>query len=291
MKIINICLLVILFSFSFAQGQSKKDLIAELDQLKQELKSTKSELNESRKNERINITRLQSMETQMADLKENNAGLLANMGGFTKLSQQKSKNLEESLKTIKIKDGQLKMINEELTSGDSTKLATLTIFKNGLGSSLDQEVKLAIKQGAVYLTMTNDFLFGSDKSTSVTDGAKGTLGKIANVLNSKPDLDIVVEGNSNALNFPNNATDNWDLSSLQAAAVARVLQTEHTVDPKRMKVLGLGEYGSQSIETATRIMISPKFDEFYSMVKESMKNGGKEETTPVPVPAVPTSME
>ncbi len=275
MKITNICLIVALSISSFIAAQSKKDLIAELDQLKQELKGTKGELNESRRNERVNMTKLQSMEAQVTDLKESNASLLANMGGFTKLSEQKSKNLEESLKTIKIKDAQLKTINDALTSGDSTKLATLTLFKNGLGSSLDQEVKLAIKEGAVYLTMSNGLLFGSDKGIKLTDQAKGVLGKIANALNSKPDLHIVVEGNNNTINFPSNVKDNWDLSSLQASAVARALQTEFTVDPKRIKVLGLSEYGTQSIETSTRIMISPKFDEFYSLVKESMKNGAK----------------
>ena len=199
------------------------------------------------------------------------------MGGNIKENypEQKSKNLEESLKTIKIKDGQLKTINDALTSGDSTKLAVLTIFKNGLGSSLDQEVKLAITGGAVFLTMTNGFLFGDDKSTTISEGAKGALGKIANVLNAKPDIDIIIEGNSNAISLPSNAKDNWDLSSLQASAVARILQTEFTLEPKRIQVLGLSEYGSQSIDTSTRIMISPKFDEFYGLVKESMKNNSK----------------
>ncbi len=274
MKITNICLILTLSISSFIAAQSKKDLIAELSQLKQEFKTVQEALNESKKNERINSTRVQSMETQVADLKETNASLLKNMGGFTKLSEQKSKNLEESLKTIKIKDSQLKVINEALTQGDSTKLATLTLFKNGLGSSLGQEVQLAIKDGAVYLTMSNGLLFGDDKSTEVTEGAKSVLGKIANALNTKPDLHIVIEGNSNAITFPKNAKDNWDLSSLQSAAIARTLQTEFTVEPKRIKVLGLSEYGSQSVETSTRIMISPKFDEFYNLVKESMKNNG-----------------
>jgi|GEM_PF-1129968 len=275
MKSTIICLALALGMSSFVAAQSKKDLIAAMDQLKKELSTLKDELSESRKSDRINLTKVQSMETQVKDLKETNASLLANMGSFTQLSEQKSKNLERSLQTIKNKDRQLNTINDALTKGDSSKLATLTVFKNGLGSSVDSEVKLNIQKGAVYLTMANSFLFGDSKSIKISTTAKSLLGKIGNVLNAKPDLTIVVEGNSNELSFGGSAQDNWDLSSLQASAVARTLQTEFAVAPKRIEVLGKSEYGSSSIETSTRIMVSPKYDAFYAMVKESMKNSAK----------------
>ena len=121
-------------------------------------------------------------------------------------------------------------------------------------------------------------MFGDDdKSYTVQDKAKGILGKIATALKAKPGLKIIVEGNSNALNFKDKSiVDNWDLSAKQAASIVRILQKDFEVDPKRIDVLAKSEYGSESIETSTRIIIDPKFDEFYGLVKEQMKNGTKE---------------
>ncbi len=257
---------------SIINAQSKKDLLAEIDKLRSELNSTKDDLNVSRTNERISKTKVETMEIQVKTLEETNNSILSKMGGFTQLSQQKSKNLEQSLETIKNKDAQLNTVNTELTKADSTKLATVAIFKNGLGDSLDREAKLGIIDGAVYLIMENAFLFGQGSSVTIQENAKNVLSKIANVLNAKTDLDILIEGNSNELTFTNGLVDNWDLSCVQASAVARALQTEYAVDPKRIQVVGKSQYASDKIETYTRIMISPKFDEFFLTIKESMKN-------------------
>ncbi|MDY8137447.1 OmpA family protein [Aquimarina sp. 2201CG5-10] len=272
----NIILLAAVFvlTISSVQGQKKKDLLAEIDQLRQELKVTKGELNDSRQKEKSTLAQVQSMETQVKDLKETNASLLTNMSNFTQLSNQKAKNIQKSQEIIQAKDKQLNTINESISKSDSVKLAVLTVFKNSLGS----EGSIVFKNGEIYITVANTLLFGEDdKNTKVEDKAKGILGRIAKTLNDNPDIKITVEGNSNALKFDGKTMiDNWDLSTRQAAAIVRTLQTEFEVDPKRMNALGKSEYGSQSIETATRIIIDPKFDDFYVQIKETMKNASKD---------------
>ena len=269
----NILFVFLAFTMStYINAQSKKDLLAEVEKLRTELSTKSSEITELRTKESVSKSKVEALEVHMKELEDTNNSILSKMGSFTQLSQQKSKNLEQSLESIKKKDAQLDLINDELTKSDSVKLATLAVFKNGLGDSLDKEVKLGIIDGAVYLTMANSYLFGEGSNSTIQTNAKSPLSRIANVLNARTDLNIVVEGNSNELSFTNGLLDNWDLSSLQAAAVARVLQTEYSVDPKRIQLLGKSQYGSDSIETFTRIMISPKFDAFFLMVKESMKN-------------------
>ncbi|GAA4274943.1 OmpA family protein [Aquimarina gracilis] len=264
---------VLFISTASIQAQKKKDLLDEIDKLRKELKTTKAELSDSKKKEKATLTQVATMEAQVKDLKETNASLLSNMGSFTELSKKKAQNLEKSLESLQQKDKQLKSINDAISKGDSIKLATLTVVKQALGS----DAKIGVQNGAVILSIPNTVLFGeNDKSITLEDKAKGILGKLATALNSKPDLKIIVEGNSNALNFKDKTlNDNWDLSSRQAAVIVKTLQKEYKVDPKRMTVLGKSEYGSDSIETATRIIIDPKFDEFYGLVKENMKNASK----------------
>ncbi|MBQ4822445.1 OmpA family protein [Aquimarina sp. MMG016] len=273
MKKIIVFASVLLLTVSSIEAQKKKDLLTEIDKLRKELKETKGELAESRKNEKTSQAEVKTMETQVNDLKETNASLLKNMSSFTELSSQKAKNLETSLDAIKAKDKQLNTINDALSKSDSAKLKVLTLFKNSLGS----DGAIAFKNGEIYITLTNTLLFGeNDKNTKIEDKAKGVLGRIAKTLNDNKDIKITVEGNSNALKFDGkNLKDNWDLSAKQAASVVRALQKDHKVDPKRMQVSGKSEYGSESIETATRILIDPKFDEFYRVIKENMKNDTK----------------
>ncbi len=275
MKKIILLATVLLVSTTSVYAQKKKDLLDEISKLRQELKTTKGELNDSRKKEKATLTRIETMEMQVTDLKETNASLLTNMGNFTELSKKKAQNLESSLESLQEKDKQLKSINDAISKSDAEKLETLKVLKNSLG---DQANTIAIKNGSVLMTIANTLLFGeSDKNYVVDEKGKGILGKIANALNAKPDLKIIVEGNSNALNIKDpSISDNWDLSAKQAASVVRALQNDFKVDPKRMEILGKSEYGSSSIETSTRIIIDAKFNEFYGLVKENMKNGSKE---------------
>ncbi|TPN85226.1 OmpA family protein [Aquimarina algicola] len=272
MKKIIVFASVLLMTITAVHSQKKKDLLDEIDKLRKELKTTKGELNDAKKKERATITRVETMEAQVKDLKETNASLLSNMGSFTELSKKKAQNLEKSLESLQEKDRQLKTINDAIGKSDSLRLASLTIFKQALGN----DAKIGVQNGMVVVSIANATLFGSDKSTTVDAKAKGILGKIAAAVNKKPETKIIVEGNSNALSFKDKSIkDNWDLSSRQASAVVRMLQKDFKVDPKKMEVVGKSEYGSESIETATRIIVNPKFDEFYGLVKENMKNASK----------------
>lgn len=260
---------VLFLTNTVVQAQKKKDLLAEIDKLRQELRTKDGELAEAKKNERVSQSKVKTMETQVADLKETNATLLANMNSFTELSNKKATNLQTSQEIIKEKDRQLNVINDAITANDSINLAVFSKFKNTIGGD-----NLKISNGTILIILPNTTLFGeNDKNYIVDAKAKPTLEKIAATLNANPDLNIIVEGNSNALKLDGKKLiDNWDLSSRQAASVVRVLQTDYKVDPKRMEALGKSEYGTEGIETVTRIIIDPKFNNFYNLVKDNMKN-------------------
>ncbi|UZO80363.1 OmpA family protein [Aquimarina sp. ERC-38] len=265
--------LFIVFAFltttSTITAQKKKDLLEEISKLKQELKSVQSDLVSAKKQVNASESKVKGMETQVAELKATNTSLLSNMSSFTELSNKKASNLQKSQEIIKEKDRQLNAINDALTQNDSINLAVYSKLKNALGGDY-----LKISKGTIFLAMPNDVLFGdTDKSISVEDKAKTTLEKLAGILTKDPELKVIIEGNSNAIKFDETtALDNWDLSSRQAAAVARTLQTEYEIDPKRLYVVGKGETGTSAIETVTRIIIDPQFEQFYAMVKDNMKN-------------------
>ena len=117
------------------------------------------------------------------------------------------------------------------------------------------------------------FLSGS---ASITNKANEVLGKIAKIVESRPDLEVMVEGYTD--NQPISKAcfdDNWDLSVKRATSVVRVLQKTFKIDPNRLIAAGRGEYNTlagndtaegRSTNRRTRIIILPKLNQFYDLL-------------------------
>ena len=108
------------------------------------------------------------------------------------------------------------------------------------------------------------------------------LGKVAKVVNNKPDFEIMVEGHTDnvPLSSRGELEDNWDLSVKRATSVVRILQTDFKVAPERMIASGRSYYlpletnktdAGRAKNRRTKIMLLPKLDQFYKMLEEEMK--------------------
>jgi chemotaxis protein MotB len=110
----------------------------------------------------------------------------------------------------------------------------------------------------------------------LTPRANEVLGKIAKIVESRPDLEVMVEGYTD--NKPIKTAcmdDNWDLSVKRATSVVRVLQTVYKINPNRLIAAGRGEYNilaannsdaGRAANRRTRIIILPKMDQFYDLL-------------------------
>jgi len=115
-------------------------------------------------------------------------------------------------------------------------------------------------------------------SYEVTDKAMTVLGKVAQVLNSKPDIEFLVEGHTDNVPIKNNCIqDNWDLSTKRATSIVRILQNQYKIDPKRMTAGGRSEFfpvqdnetaASRAANRRTRIVILPQLDQFFQLLEK-----------------------
>lgn len=131
----------------------------------------------------------------------------------------------------------------------------------------------------VFVSISDKLLFRSG-SYNVTNAAKQVLGKVAQVVNNKPDFEFMVEGHTDNVPYRSGVLlDNWDLSAKRATAVVRILQNDFGVDPARMTAAGRSYYvplasndtaDNRSRNRRTRIVVLPKLDQFYSMIEEGM---------------------
>ena len=265
-KIITILTLVLTITFSYSQ--SKKDLLQEVEDLKTQLRTSESALSEVRLQERKNTAKVESYEAQVEELKETNNNLLKNLNSFTEASTRRSENINSTLTSLQEKERQLRVISDALSGRDSTTLALFTLFKQHLGP----DAKITISKGAIAVVMDNGFLFGNNpQNAAIAANADVILSKIGNILKARQELDIEIITNSNLVDTKDNKKNNWQIAAQQASAVANAMEKKYEIEPKRIRATGISELGLYSIETATEIIVQPKFYEFYKLVKENMK--------------------
>ena len=255
--------------------------------LQDQLKSTEDLLNTATVKLNSCLKDRELLQSNNELLRKNNEGLLTNLGNMTMLTQKGADNLERSLESIKEKDLTIKNLRDAVTRRDSINLALVQSLKGVLGNLDDEDITVQVDKGVVYVSISDKMLFSSG-SYNVTPRAREVLGKVAKVVNNKPDFEFMVEGHTDNVPIKNTCIkNNWDLSVLRATAVVNILQNDFGVSPSRMTAAGRGEYvpvtsnstpEGRAINRRTRIVVLPKLDQFYTMIEEGMKDpaiGGK----------------
>jgi chemotaxis protein MotB len=255
----------------------------ELEELQQNTKnlldSATVKLNSCNEEKEAALVQLATLTEQNQFLKANNQDLINNIGNLTTLSQKGAENLEMSLESMKEKDIKIQRMQDAVTKRDSVTLALVTSLKGVLGNLSDEDIEINVEKGVVYVSISDKLLFRSG-SYSVTAKAREVLGKVAQVVNDKPELEFMVEGHTD--NVPisiEGVQDNWDLSVRRATSVVRILEKDFGVAPARMTAAGRSYYApvadndtaaNRAKNRRTRIVVLPKLDQFYDLIEQGM---------------------
>ncbi|MCM2302394.1 MAG: OmpA family protein, partial [Flavobacteriaceae bacterium] len=271
----------IISSILFSSCVSQKKY-TELDnrykQTSQELVDTKANLMKCLVERDKSDFKVTTLESRIAELQQDKAKGLEQVGDLTVLTKAASENIKETLAQLSKKDEYIKHIQKALTAKDSLNLALAVNLKSVLKNGLDDEdIEINVEKTVVYISIADKLLFKSG-SHIVSDKAKTVLGKVAQVVAAKPNVEVMVEGytDSNPINTEC-INDNWDLSVKRATSVVRVLQNDHKIDPKRLVAAGRSEFlpldtnktaEGRSKNRRTRIVLIPKLDQFFTILEE-----------------------
>jgi chemotaxis protein MotB len=162
---------------------------------------------------------------------------------------------------------------------DQQRKAT-TELKNKMINALvgysDSDMTITQKNGKVYLSLSEKFLFPS-ASAVVNPAGKEALSKLANVLISNPDIAVDIEGHTDSIPIKGKFEDNWALSTARAASVVRILVNDYKVDPTHVVASGHAWYDPVDTNSTpegrahnrrTEIILSPKLDEIYKLLEQ-----------------------
>ncbi|MCH6565700.1 MAG: OmpA family protein [Proteobacteria bacterium] len=121
----------------------------------------------------------------------------------------------------------------------------ITSLKSRLERELDDSrVEISqLKNQMTVIQLTSDVLFSPGSARIKLDGQK-VLSIIAESLNAYPDRFISVEGHTDNLPIVLNTRyeSNWELSTARGLAAVNYFQQNSQVDPRRLKVVGYGQY-------------------------------------------------
>src|SRR5690606_32223114 len=245
------------------------------------LNSATVKLNDCLEEKATASSKLKTLEDQNAFLRANNQELINNMGNLTTLTTKGAENLEKSLESLQEKDLTIRRLQDAVTRRDSVNLSLVQSLKGVLGNLDDEDIEISVEKGVVFVSISDKLLFRSGSYT-VTNAAKEVLGKVAKVVNNKPDFEFMVEGHTDNVPYRSGVLlDNWDLSAKRATSVVRILQNDFGVDPARMTAAGRSYYvplvdndtsANRAKNRRTRIVVLPKIDQFYNMIEEGMKD-------------------
>jgi chemotaxis protein MotB len=153
------------------------------------------------------------------------------------------------------------------TMEDSINLAISYNLKRSISDEND-DVNVAINKTVVMINISDKLLFNTG-SYRVSDKANTILGKLAEVINSEPSMEVMVEGHTDSRTIHTEMfQDNWDLS-------VKILQEKYKVDPANLIAAGRSSYlplvdnsnaENRAKNRRTRIVIIPNLDKFFALL-------------------------
>jgi chemotaxis protein MotB len=257
-------------------GESLNDALSKLGSCEKDRENLRSELNAAKNAQQLREEQIRDLRAQIEDYKKQRDKQLDQVGNLTVLSQSANENIKETLSQLERKDKYIHLLQAAKSKADSINLALAVNLKSVLKDGIeDEDVDVKVDKTVVFVNLSDKMLFQSG-SSNLTPRANEVLGKIAQIIQSRPDLEVMVEGYTDNVPIKNACIDdNWDLSVKRATSVVRVLQNTFKVDPNRLIAAGRGEYNTlasnatdagRATNRRTRIIILPKIDQFYDLL-------------------------
>ena len=286
MKLSNLFPVIIIALFA-TSCISKKTLLAEKEKYKDlnntfvltesDLRKCKDDLDATNRKKMAQQLEIDNLTKQNTFLKENNNTVISQLKDLSVISNTQAESIKKSLDNLGSKDNYIQTLQQSISRKDSLNMALVMNLKSALTDVNDKDVEVKVEKGVVFISISDKMLFVSGKF-DVNAQAMTVLGKVAQVLNSRPEIEFMVEGHTD--NVPYKSTcllDNWDLSVKRSTAVVRILQNQFNINPKRMTAGGRSEYTplqdnatteGKAVNRRTRIIILPQLDQFFQLLEK-----------------------
>jgi chemotaxis protein MotB len=262
---------------------SKKKYVAlelENGQIKSELTKTRVEKEDLESKFNVIQARVDQYNNKIHSLTDLNSSLneeidskLETVNNVAVISNDTKKAMRETLTHVNPD-----LLTNAKTLKDSMDLAVsynLTKTLDASNLNEDDDIAISIDETVVMISISDKLLFNT-ASYKVSNKANAILQKLADVINSEPSIDVMIEGHTDSRSINNaKVKDNWDLSVLRATSIVRKLQNEYNVAPEKLIASGRSSYlpivdndskENRAKNRRTRIVILPNINKFFALM-------------------------
>ena len=264
----------------FAWSKRLKTVVNERDNLCLNLASKVKENGGLKKNLADLTDQSNKLSTSYKDLQNKYNDLtnqsLSQTDKLSKALAAKSEDLDAKEKLLSEREKTLHDMKQIIAKQDSLTRNLNNTLRNALLGFNSDELSVEIKDGKVYVSMSDKLLFQSG-SSAVEDKGKDALKLLAGVLDKNSDIDILIEGHTDNVPIKTSVyKDNWDLSVARATSIVRILTNDYKIIPTRLTASGKGEFfpkadndtpEGRAKNRRTEIILSPKLDELMKLLK------------------------
>lgn len=268
--------IVLILAIMFTSCVSKKKYVAlelENGQIKSELTKTRVEKEDLENKFAAIQARVDNYNKKIASLTEENDAMLVNVDNVAVISNETKRAMRQTLQNV-----DPSKLAEAKTLKDSMNLALSYNLNKSMDSSNlneDEDISIDINETVVMISISDKMLFNT-ASYRVSNKANDILQKLANVINSEPSVEVMVEGHTDSRSIrTSKIADNWDLSVLRATSVVRKLVDDYGVAPEKLIASGRSSFkplaendtnDNRAKNRRTRILILPNLDKFFALM-------------------------
>ncbi len=225
----------------------------------------------------------ESLETNYDRLRLSGAQEAATLHGELKAKQielQKREN-ELTLLAKELKEKQDLLASREQRVNELEKIIR---DQENATQALKEKVMLALKgfenkgltieerNGKIYVSLEAKLLFGSGSTAIETEGKKALI-DLARVLETEPELEIIVEGHTDTdkLASANHPKNNWELSVLRSTSVIDIMLANSNINPTQLMAAGRSSYipvdpADKAKNRRIEIIISPNLNALFELI-------------------------
>lgn len=261
----------------FLSCVSKKKYVA----LEEQLSNTQSTLQKT-------AVEKQELEERFARIEARVAEYNAKISSLQETSDAKFELNDVALMNQKTKENMRKTLSQvdpSLLEGvttleDSINVAVSYNLKKSITEDENSEdIQIDVDKTVVMISISDKLLFNTG-SYRVSSKADPLLQKLAEVINSEPSLEVMVEGHTDSRSIKTEILDdNWDLSVKRATSIVRILENKYGVESARLIAAGRGSSiplvendskDNMAKNRRTRIVLIPDLDKFFALLDSEM---------------------
>ena len=247
-----------------------------LDELRKELTSTKEKYAALQgSNEQLR----QSYENALDEKDKLITTYSEDMAAFSRELAEKEKDLEQQrsrldslARDIDRREASLMNLRQQARQ-QKIRMDTLqSMISHALGDFTPRDVKVREEQGKVYLSLSQELLFGTGSNVIDNKGRRALI-QFAEVLRNHPTVNINVVGHTDSDGTP---FRNWQLSAERATAVVQIL-TANGLNPERIIASGRAFYDpvapndteeNKELNRRTEIILTPNLQILYELFSD-----------------------